>query len=182
MKSIEELLDADEHICHIILSEEWDFPEIDYSLIGIDPERAERILVTPLKKLLAYPHIVDDFEGVSGDREREKWVENFAKTAEKEGHYFDKVMNHLSENSLRRHKLSGIMVQAWTLRDLYQGEDTAQLDQLSQEISSYLEEIRHAYIHRPNQEKDQIAVEIKQLAYQVLQFLSKPESLSESAP
>ena len=95
MESIEEILSADPHVIEVIPGEEWDFPEIDYSLFDPEAKLVQRS-IEYLQEALSSHYILDDF---TDHWERRGWKQQMIIA---HGGAGGPMQKFLAQNSLKR--------------------------------------------------------------------------------
>ena len=171
-KSVEQILEAEEHIIRIEPGERWDFPDIDYSNFEVVHRGAIESLMTNMRKALSAPYIIDDFQD---HEERRVWRKD------KEQTHGKPAVAYLANNSLRRNVIFRIMSTLAVLKERYSGKDS---DEFKASTRNTLRQYNYAlrfYDQKTPEQKIDLVKALKRDTYAILQKLSKEPGKDNSS-
>lgn len=165
VKPIEEILKQDPHIKAIHPAEEWDIPEIDYSLFKKENREIQREAIKRLKDYLNGPYIVDDF---ADHGQRRDWKGQLKET-------YTGFYDYYKNNAIKINSVHAVRSAMNILRDDYKDENPQEFQMLTEKVINMTFINFEQYDSKSNQEKIEFAKQVKAEVYKVLKFLSKPK-------
>ena len=190
---IEERLKADPHV-RIIPGEEWDFPEIDYSVFKEEEQGRARKAVSHLQEYLSMRYVIEEFD-THADRRR--WRNTFCMsiagqydTPEEAMAARDCANLHFNKNALKRNAIGFLFTSIFLIKKAYVPESehdkeeferlVGEVEQVQKRMPSYgkaLLEVKDVYDPLPAYDPDKpdkvdFVNDLKQKAFAVLEYLA----------
>ena len=141
---------------------DWPVPDIDYTLFSNQPQARHKVEV--IAEYLNAPYIILNIEN---GRER-AW----RKTLPQEFPIAD-VAAYYETNALRLNKMGNIKTSIQFLELIYQGTDQ-RVTEAFEKVNEFFQEVPNdgVYKHIPNEQKVDLAKDLKERAYNVLKALA----------
>jgi hypothetical protein len=166
-ESIEQILAKEPHITRIESPEQWQFPNIDYSLWASAKRKNVKECIEIFQDFLRGPYIVDDFE--SSHNERRQWRSDMSQK-------YVWFHDYYNTNALRG---GDHWIRYLLLRDIVLEGYCGKQKKLKQYIQHVRDCIPEKYDSKSSEEKVRFVKEYKQRLYGVLQFISEDKTLPQ---